>query len=80
MKQKFQLNTELFLTLLNEKGWGITEAAEIINITRNQIWKMMLPVSNPHFSSAGIKSRKALKNLFPESDNLFLPLDLHLRK
>ena len=77
---KIKLNVEEFTKLRIAQGWSMREVAEIAGLTNTQIWKMCLPIDNQYFCTAGLKSRKALKNVFPDSPNLFLPLDLRLRK
>jgi len=71
---EYILNVEEFERLTKEKGWNIGCTAEKCNLSYSQIRSMCQFVDSPEFSPVGHKSYHALKKVFPNSPNLFIPL------
>jgi len=71
---EFILNVEEFKKLTKEHGWSVERVAEMCDLSYSQIRSMCQSVDSPKFSPVGHKSYNALKKVFPNSPNLFIPL------
>jgi hypothetical protein len=80
MRIQYRLNSDELMKLCIEKGWSIGEVSKASKLSRVHIWQMTLNIDNPKFSPAGEKARKKLKQVFPNAQGLFLPIDLQSRK